>query len=132
LQTALEQVTPETVYLFGIDPGLDHFDEFLKRLAGLTRRALNANQGQIRLSILAAATAQREATVRAGLDWLAARGHLVVLDEAGDEMHLAAADQMVSADLPQITARLKALLEETKAYRVHFARADGETLIPAP
>jgi single-stranded-DNA-specific exonuclease len=132
LQAALEKVLPETVYLFGIAPGLDHLEEFLKRLAGLTRRALNASQGQAKLSMLAAATAQREATVRAGLDWLAARGHLVVLDEAGDEMHLAAGDQTISADLPQVAARLKALLEETKAYRTHFARADGETLLPDP
>jgi len=130
LQAALEKVSPKTVYLFGIDPGLDRLDEFLKRLAGLTRRALNADQGQVRLSTLAAATAQREATVRTGLDWLAAQGYLVVLNEEENEIRLAAGDQTVSADLPKLTAQLKALLEETKAYRAHFARANGGTLIP--
>jgi single-stranded-DNA-specific exonuclease len=129
LRAALGKVSPETVYLFGIVPGLDHFEGFLKRLAGLTRRAMNADQGWTRLSTLAAATAQREATVRAGLDWLAARGYLVALDEEGDEVHLAAGDQTVGVDLPQTTARLKALLEETAAYRAHFARVDGEALI---
>jgi len=128
LQAVFEKVSPETVYLFGIDPGLDDPERFLKRLAGLTKRALNSHQGRVNVSILAAATAQREATVRAGLAWLGARGHLVVLGEDGDEVHLAAGDQMVSADLPQIVARLKALLEETAAYRAYFARAEKETL----
>ncbi len=130
LQAALKKVAPEMIYLFGIDPGLDHLKEFLKRLAGLVRNALNANQGRARLSTLSAATAQRETTARAGLAWLAASGHLVVLGEEGDEIRLAAGDQTVSADLPQIAARLRALLEETAAYRAHFARADGEALIP--
>jgi hypothetical protein len=129
LQAVLERVSPETVYLFGVDPGLDRPEEFLKRLAGLTRYALNSNQGQANVSTLAAATAQREATVQAGLAWLGARGHLVVLGEDGDEVHLAAGSQTASADLPQIAARLKALLAETAAYRAHFARAGRETLI---
>jgi len=128
LQTVLERVSPETVYLFGVDPGLDHPQKFLKRLAGLTKHALNFNQGQANVSSLAAATAQREATVRAGLAWLGARGHLVVLGEDGDEIRLAAGSQEAGADLPQIVARLRALLEETAAYRAHFARAEKETL----
>ena len=129
LQAVLEKVSAETVYLFGVDPGLDRPEEFLKRLAGLTRHALNSNQGQANVSTLAAATAQREATVRAGLAWLGARGHVVVLGEDGDEVHLAAGSQTASADLPQIAARLRALLAETAAYRAHFARAGRETLI---
>ena len=130
LHAVLEKVSPETVYLFGIDPGLDDPEKFLKRLAGLTKRALNSHQGRVSVSTLAAATAQREATVRAGLAWLMARGHLVMLDEADDEIHLAIGSQTASADLPEIAARLKALLEETAAYRAHFARAEKETLAP--
>ncbi len=128
LQAALEMVSPETVYLFGIDPGLDQPEKLLKRLAGLTKHALNSNAGRVSISMLAAATAQREATVRAGLAWLAARGHLAILDKDGDKVHLAAGNQQASADLPQTAARLKALLEETAAYRAHFARAEKETL----
>jgi len=133
LQAVLGKVSPERVYLFGIDPGLDHVEKFLKRLAGLTKRALNSanvDEGRVNVLAMAAATAQREATVRAGLAWLEARGHLVVLDqgEDGDEVHLAAGRQAVSDDLPRITAQLGALLEETAAYRAHFARADKQTL----
>ena len=134
LQAVLDKVSPETVYLFGIDPGLDHPEKFLKRLAGLIKRVLNstnADESRANVSTLAAATAQREATVRAGLAWLAARGHIVVLDEDedSDEVRLAVGSQTVGADLSRIAAQLRALLEETAAYRAHFARADKETLI---
>jgi len=150
LQAVLEQVAPEKIYLFGIDPGLDQPDKFLKRLAGLVRRALNSDQGWVSLATLAAATAQREPTVQAGLAWLVAQGHVGVLDDVGAEpapadvgtglapaqarlaraqaVHLAPGHQTTSADLPQSAARLNALLEETAAYRAYFARADKEKL----
>lgn len=129
LRTVLEKVSPATVYLFGIDPGLDHPETFLKRLAGLTRYALSSNQGRANIKTLAAATAQRKTTVRQGIAWLVARGHLVMLGEDGDEIRLAEVNYTVSADLPQIAAQLRALLEETAAYRTYFARADKETLV---
>ncbi len=129
LRTVLEKVSPTTVHLFGIDPGLDQPKTFLKRLAGLTRYALSSNQGRANISTLAAATAQRETTVRQGIAWLAARGHLAVLNEEGDEIQLAEGNREVSDDLPQIAAQLKALLEETAAYRAHFSRAEKDTLI---
>jgi hypothetical protein len=130
LRTALEKVAPTTVYLFGIDPGLDHLETFLKRLAGLTRYALSSNQGRSSVSTLAAATAQREATVRQGIAWLAARGHLVVLSEDGDEIQVAEGSHVADPKgFQKPLGSLKALLEETEAYRAHFARADKESLI---
>jgi single-stranded-DNA-specific exonuclease len=130
LRTVLEKVAPETVYLFGIDPGLDRPEAFLRRLAGLTRYALNSHQGRVNVSTLAAATAQREATVCQGMAWLVARGHLVVLSEEGDEIRLAEGDQVVDPKgFQKPLGSLKALLEETAAYRAHFARADKESLI---
>jgi len=129
LQAALEKVSPETVYLFGIDPDLDQPRTFLRRLAGLVKQATSSNEGQVSVSTLAAATAQRESTARAGLAWLEARGHLAILDAEGDDLRLAAGDKTERADLPQVTARLKALLNETAAYRAHFARAAVEALI---
>jgi single-stranded-DNA-specific exonuclease len=129
-RTVLEKVAPETVYLFGIDPGLDHPEAFLRRLAGLTRYALNSHQGRANVSTLAAATAQREATVRQGIAWLAARGHLVVLGEDGDVIQLAEGSHAVDPKgFQKPLGSLKALLEETAAYRAHFARAEKESLI---
>ncbi|OQY21527.1 MAG: single-stranded-DNA-specific exonuclease RecJ [Anaerolineaceae bacterium 4572_32.2] len=128
LQSALEAVSPETAYLFGIEPGLDRLDTFLKRLIGLTKQILNSNNGLASVSMLAAATAQREMTVRAGLAWLEAQGHLAA-QSAGDDVHLMVGGQKPDDKLPQVTAQLKELLKETAAYRAHFARADKETLI---
>jgi len=128
LRSVLEAVSPGKVYLFGVDPGLDRVQAFLKRLAGLIKRALNSSEGRVRLSTLAAGTAQRESTVRVGLDWLMARGHVVVLEEEEQEILLSAGSGMVSDDLPRIVARLQAALEETTAYRAYFDRADPQAL----
>jgi len=129
LRLALERVSPEVVYLFGVDPGLRRPSQFLERLAGLAKRTLSSNRGRFEISALAAATAQREATVRAGLDWLSAQGHLAILEERDGEVHLEAGDGEPRADAPRSAARLKALLEETAAYRAHFARVSAEKLV---
>lgn len=129
LQAVLERVSPETVYLLGVDPGLDSPKEFLQRLAGLVKRALAADQGLVKVPTLSAATAQREATVRAGLAWLVSRGYLTKLGEEGGEVKLVAGSGVGGADLPETAAQLRALLEETAAYRAYFAQADKKALI---
>ncbi len=129
LGTALEKAAPQRVYLFGIDPGNDQPEAFIRRLAGLVKHALRVYQGRVSLTALAAATAQRPATVRAGLAWLEARGHLRLLAEAGDEIHLGEGDGIIKEGLPQATAWLGALLKETAAYRAYFVQADKERLI---
>lgn len=129
LRAALEAAAPETVYLFGLNPSDQNRPQaFLRRLAGLVKRAINAGEGRVDILALAAATAQREATVRAGLEWLAAHGDVMLHEEDG-ETRIKVGDGNPKSDLSQATARLRALLEETRAYRTHFARADGERLI---
>jgi single-stranded-DNA-specific exonuclease len=129
LQAALAKVAPQTVYLVGREPGLDRLEPFLKQLAGLVKRALRANDGTVAVAALAAATAHRERTVRAGLDWLAARGSVVIEGETDGELHLAAGDGVRGDELPAVTDRLRALLEETAAYRAYFARAEAQALM---
>ncbi len=129
LRAALEAAAPETVYLFGLNPSdQDHPQVFLRSLAGLVKRAINATGGQVDIRALAAATAQREATIRAGLEWLAAHGDIALHEEDG-EVRLKIGDKNPKSDLSQATARLRALLEETRAYRAHFARAEAERLM---
>ncbi|MGD9028256.1 MAG: single-stranded-DNA-specific exonuclease RecJ [Anaerolineae bacterium] len=146
LRDVLHQVSPRMVILLGVDPELDQPQRFLVRLAGLVKRALRSEGGRIDLSALAAATAQREETVRAGIAWLAARGDVVVLadpqapQELGKEPRLAAGEGETAAgrdrhvdrsdaDLARAVTQLRSLLEETAAYRAYFARADAEVLI---
>lgn len=129
LREALRRVSPETVYLFAVNPGLDRLETFVPRLAGLVKRSTQEGEGRVSLSMLAAATAQREATVRVGIAWLQARGHLVLVGEEGDELRLAAGNGEVASDLPRIATEVQALLQETAAYRDYFLRADADALI---
>jgi single-stranded-DNA-specific exonuclease len=131
MQAVLEQVSPEQVFLFAVDPGLDTPGGFLKRLAGLAKHGLGAHEGRVSVARLAAAIAHRQVTVRAGVGWLAARGHIAVLSEEGDGMRLARGSRETGTDLKERAVRLKALLDETAAYRVHFGRADIRAISPS-
>ena len=131
LRAALAQSGPAKVCLFGIDPGADTPEAFIRRLTGLVKRALNARDGRAPISALAAATAQRETTVRLGLAWLAARGHIRVASETGGEVQLMPSDgsSTPDADFKALEARLRAALAETTAYRAYFREADAAALV---
>ncbi|MCB0254044.1 MAG: hypothetical protein KDI55_09960, partial [Anaerolineae bacterium] len=129
LLTALERVQPRQVVLVGVDPQLDGMEAFLARLAGLIKPVL-ASDGAVSLGFLAAAMAQREVTVRAGLRWLTERGHLRILEESGDRLQLARGDGVTSSSLAAAAADLQALLNETAAYRRFFARAEPASILP--
>jgi hypothetical protein len=129
LQRVLKKVAPEVVYLFGNDPGLDEPQEFLQRLAGLVKRSLSSHEGRVNLPALAAATAQREAAVRLGLDWLVEHGDITIVGEEAGEVHVGPGSGMAGADLKGATVRLRSLLEETSAYRAHFLRTPAEAVV---
>ena len=120
---ALDKVKPEKIYLFAIHPGADEPKAFLERLTGLVKFAINKRGGRVMLAELAAATAQREVTVRLGLEWLAAGGYLVI--ELNDqELHLAKRDWATNPYVQQeLLMALKMSLIETAAYRAYFAEA---------
>ena len=127
LRAALAQVGPARVYLFARDPGADTPEAFIRRLTGLVKHALNARAGRAPIAQLAAATAQRAATVRLGLAWLAARGHIRVVEETNGEVQLAAGDGLAApeTEIKALDARLAAALAETAAYRAYFREADA-------
>lgn len=127
-RAGLEAADPERIYLFGLDPHMDDPNEFLKRLAGLVKYALNSERGQIRLPDLAAATAQREKSVEIGLAWLDARGFVQVLARDSEEMIIGKGKEQPDERLPQLTSQLKSLLDESAAYRAYFIRTDKNIL----
>ncbi|HDQ71010.1 MAG TPA: single-stranded-DNA-specific exonuclease RecJ [Chloroflexi bacterium] len=133
LGAALEEVAPKVVYLFGVDPALDKLEPFLRRLGGIVKRAMNAEEGVAAISALAAAMAHRETSVRTGLAWLEAKGYVSVREDDTDVdrvyLEPAAPTSSNAANAARLQGRLKALLEETAAYRRYFVRADGETLV---
>ncbi len=128
LRAALEVVKPKTIYLLGISPAAEKADEFLSRLAGMAKFTINQRNGKASIKELAVATAQREATIRFGLEWLGAGGHLKVVEE-NSELNLANADGIPNPYLQrELYSAVKGLLEETAAYRNYFSRADAELL----
>jgi single-stranded-DNA-specific exonuclease len=129
LRSALEQVSPEAVHLFAVDPQLDRLEPFIKRLAGLVKYALSSNQGVVEISTLAAATAQRDGTVRAGIEWLAARGDLAILSGETGEIKLAHGDKIKKDSSKQKLEILQGLLSETAAYRAHYSRTQANLLV---
>ncbi len=129
LHAALETVRPKKVYLFGVSPAPEKADTFLSRLAGLAKYVINQKNGKVTVGELAVATGQREGTIRLGLEWLAAGGHISI--QRDDETVLLSTG---TRDLNQYLQRelylaVKGILEETEAYRAHFQRAVAESLM---
>ncbi len=129
MRVVLRQVKPEKIYLFAVDPALDERAAFSKRLAGLVKYVIRNRNGEVTLPTLAAATAQREMTVRAGLDWLEARGQFSFGPENGDLLKLRQGTGKIAPDHAQIGERLTAHLRETAAYRAFYRRADPARLL---
>jgi len=129
LRAALETVKPKTIYLFAISPAAEKTDDFLIHLTGMTKFAIKQRGGKVKLAEIASATAQREATIRLGLEWLAAGGHLVI-ESDDNELKLTKGDGIANQYLQrELYGAIKGLLEETAAYRAHFAKADSKTLL---
>lgn len=106
----------------------DLAEGFLKRLTGLIKYAQRVHDGQVSILQLAAATAQREATVRHGLDWMVAKGHISVEWQTADQATIKAGGKPADSHaLSQIQDSLQALLSETAAFRAYFRQARLET-----
>ncbi|MDI6697080.1 MAG: single-stranded-DNA-specific exonuclease RecJ [Anaerolineales bacterium] len=136
LAAALAQTQAERVALFAVQPGFDQPQAFLERLAGLARYTLSRLDGRVALARLAAALAARETTVRRGLEWLAAQGAFRVsyapgeVPSNGDEALLMSQPALVDAALAEeLLVQTRRLLDETAAYRRHYASAERLEMI---
>lgn len=129
LRAALETVKPKKVYLIGISPEPEKADAFLARMAGLAKYVINQKGGNVTVAELAAATGQREGSIRLGLEWLAAGGHIAIQREDG-AVHLSTGKHESNQYLQrELYIAVKGILEETAAYRLHFQRAEAESLM---
>jgi hypothetical protein len=117
----MEIVTPKTVFVFAAPPVQEKPYDFLNRLAGLCKFALNKRDGQATLHELTAAMAAREIAVQIGLDWLGASGELTVtVDE--DSVKLSAEKQEKNPYLQaELFVALRGILNETAAFRKFLA-----------
>ncbi|MBN1888639.1 MAG: single-stranded-DNA-specific exonuclease RecJ [Thermoflexales bacterium] len=139
LHTALARVSPRRVIVCAVESKQpDSARPFLHRLAGLLKYDLTHRGGQVCLPALAAASGQRLATVRKGIEWLAARGQIAIAAWDGDELHIVAAggaeDQGAGTregGIGPLESDLRTLLAETAAYRAYFCRATLSRLLAA-
>jgi single-stranded-DNA-specific exonuclease len=121
LRKALEIVKPKTVYFFGIPPAEEKTEDFLKRLAGLCKYAVNQRGGRLTHEELAAAMAAQVAAVCLGVEWLGAGGHLQVQEEAGLFLLSVGNGESNVYLQKELYIALKGLLVETAAYRNYLA-----------
>ena len=91
--------------------------------------AIHRREGWTDLPSLAAATAQRETTVRAGLDWLAARGDITCQFSGANQVQIAGDGEADTAAGQAAMRRVVILLDETAAYRAYYRRADANWLL---
>lgn len=129
LHSVLQTVQPKTVYLCAASPANDHPSGFLKKLGGLIRQAIQMKYNQVTLTELAAATAQREATVRLGLSWWVAHGDITVEEKADGIFEIRQTGNKDPDSLQRTETELKRLLQETDAFRQYYLRADPIHLI---
>jgi len=128
LQTAIEKVNPDSVYLFTQNPGIDESQAFLTRLAGLVKHVLNRMSGETNLTTLAANMAHMEGTVRMGLFWLEAKGIIRFnfvpsgQEDSPKNLFISKGNGEGRPELVEITEELLTMLEETKAFRSYFER----------
>ena len=128
LQALLDIVNPQKVIWYGIHPGSDQLMPFLTRLTGLVRYVMKARNGMTTISELAAATAQRERTVSAGIAWLAARGYITA--ETVDTAVQITSGGSADPDLVNhIEQDITYLLSETAAFRSYCQKIDLKLLI---
>lgn len=107
---------------------MDEVKTFLERLVGLVKFTLAKRAGRTSYVDLAAATAQKVAAVRLGLEWLTKRGQAAVESDAGGELVLTIGGPIDEPAALTVESRLRSLLNETSAFREHFQKADVKTL----
>jgi len=126
LREVLEKVKPQKIVLVGQEPEWN----FIERFAGVVKFVLKQRGGRVSLAELAAATGERLATVRLGLEYLSKRGQVTVEAESAGEIVLAASQaRMDEAAAAQLKLQIEKMTSETAAYRSYFAKAEANKIL---
>jgi single-stranded-DNA-specific exonuclease len=128
LRVAIQQVRPEKIYLFSINPGMDKPEPFLRRLSGLLKYCIKNAEGAATIQALAAATAQKTSTIKLGLDWLQARGYIHVIYLQYEAIRVQAGAR-TNKNVEQRSKLVQSALSESAAFRRYFLKADKDHLI---
>jgi single-stranded-DNA-specific exonuclease len=126
---AIKKVKPKVVFLFGVNPGMDHPKAFLTRLVGLVKNRVKTSTGFISLSVLAGATSQRIQTIKTGLEWLEDHGYVRMEYVNQDVVKISIEKKKKNEDTKTSSARLNAMLAESAAFRRYYLSASTERLL---
>ena len=131
LRLVLRRTSPQRVVLMGDKRSLDSKRAFLGFLLRFVKTILRSRDGIASVPELAALTGHREHAVRVGVEWLAAKGLCALVEDRGEIIVLASVEkaELDSAALAEADAALSQVLDDTAAYRRHFARADAARLL---
>ena len=129
LASIIKRTSPAQIVLLALPIPLDYANVFLTRLGGLVKHVIAARQGCAPFLELVGATNQRVATVKLGLDWLAAKGLITFSIEPDQHVQLSSPSSAQPSRLPEIERDLNALLKETAAFREYYRRAAPDQLI---
>ena len=125
LLSIIGQNLPETVFLFGIAPSPpDQMHPFLEYLGGLIKFVIREKNGLVKCSQLELLTAQPRATLLVSLTWFAAHGDIQFQFMENGEISLTAPGIWDSGNLEKTEKELINLLNETRAFRSYYLRAD--------
>ena len=143
LAEALERCRPVKVEVFGIDLNLDTLKSFMKQLSGLLRYQFSKGVNIAEIKTLAGLTGHSEKTVRIGLAWLEAAGHIQLKSKADRLPNYILSDGCSTVTFffekvnnpndpiktEQLANQTGLLLEEANAFRNYFLRADLRDLL---
>lgn len=132
LQAALDVVQPGAVHVIGVQPPIVGIEAHLRQLTLAAHNAIEHFGGVVGLDVLCGALAGSRGQVRAGLDLLAAEGHVQVtwIDEL--TLHLAPGGNQPDQHAARLALdRLRRTHEEVEAYRRHFRAVSLRRLFPA-
>jgi single-stranded-DNA-specific exonuclease len=130
LESLVDKTGARKVILFSQRPEVEEIGDFLRRLAGLVKFALNKRGEHFSLVDLAVATGQTELVIRQGLAWLEAKGNISVkyFEGANLEIKSERSPQTEMLSVDAIEQDLKSLLLETKLFRDYFISGDMDSL----
>jgi single-stranded-DNA-specific exonuclease len=128
LRRAIQQVCPQRISFFAVDPQTDDLNRFLERLRGLLKLVATRQHGQTTWAWLAAATCQKAMTVRLGVRWLAEQGLIEIL--AADEQGFTFQPRFGKANpnAADLLTELTRQLEESQAFRRFYTTCALESL----
>jgi len=119
LWDVLSRVDAERVYVFDVDPGVDEYDQFHRRFAGLVKYAIEQYGGVSTIADLAGAMGQGERVVIQALDVLAALGVKAGL-ATGGKVTFERCEPLAAEKAEEV---LLLMLEESRAFRRAFRNA---------